>query len=148
MQGFIADLMAFVEKRSDFCGTAVDPASGDLYDIGVIDDKDKLLETKGKEFFLSLTAKLLYLSKRVRPDILVAVAFLCKRVQVPTEEDMKKLIRVLQYIRGTFDFGIKLEVGNSFSIIAFVDASYGVHTNMRSHTGYFMGSHRSYFHLS
>ena len=139
MQGFIADLMAFVEKRSDFCGTAVDPASGDLFDIGVIDDKNKLLENKEKEFFHSLTAKLLYLSKRVRPDILVAVAFLCKRVQVPTEEDMKKLIRVLQYIRGTFDFGIKLEVGNSFSIIAFVDASYGVHTNMRSHTGYTVG---------
>ena len=135
MQGFIADLMAFVEKRSDFCGTAVDPASGDLFDIGVIDDKNKLLETKEKEFFHSLTAKLLYLSKRVRPDILVAVAFLCKRVQVPTEKDMKKLIRVLQYVRGALDFG----VGNSFFIIAFVDAWYGVHTNMRSHTGYTVG---------
>ena len=54
-------------------------------------------------------------------------------------KDIKKLIRVLQYVRGTFDFGIKLEVGNSFSIIAFVDASYGVHTNMRSHTGYTVG---------
>ena len=41
-------------------------------------------------------------------------------------KDMKKLIRVLQYVRGTFDFGIKLEVVNSFSITAFVDASYGV----------------------
>ena len=34
---------------------------------------------------------------------------------------------------------MKLEVGKSLFIIAFVDASYGVHTNMRSHTGYTVG---------
>ena len=41
---------------------------------------------EAKEHFHSLTAKLLYLSKRTRPDILVAVSFLTSRVQVATEQ--------------------------------------------------------------
>jgi hypothetical protein len=37
------------------------------------------------ERFHSITASLLYLSKRVRPDILTAVSFLTRRVMNPRE---------------------------------------------------------------
>jgi Reverse transcriptase (RNA-dependent DNA polymerase). len=37
--------------------------------------------------FHSTVAKLLYLSKRARPDIMTIVSFLCTRVQSPTDQD-------------------------------------------------------------
>jgi hypothetical protein len=45
--------------------------------------------------FHSVVAKLLYLGKRSRPDILIAVQFLWVRVKEPSIEDEKKLERVL-----------------------------------------------------
>ena len=43
------------------------------------------------DIFHSVTAKLLYLEKRARPDIETAVAFLTTRVTNPTTDDWKKL---------------------------------------------------------
>jgi hypothetical protein len=50
--------------------------------------------------FHSLVAKLLYLGKRSR-DILTTVAFLSTRVLKATEEDWKKLVKLVRYLRGT-----------------------------------------------
>jgi hypothetical protein len=47
-------------------------------------------------------------------------------VKDPTEEDMKKLQRTVKYIRGTVDLGIVLEADKNLSIMAYIDASYGV----------------------
>lgn len=46
----------------------------------------------------------------MRPDLLTAVAFLTKRVQNPQKNDNEKLERTIQYLRGTKDLGLKLEV--------------------------------------
>ena len=64
------------------------PASGKLFHV---DETSPLLNTEKAELFHQLVAHLLFASKRVRPDIQVAVAFLCMRVKNPTEEDYKKL---------------------------------------------------------
>ncbi len=64
------------------------------------------------EFFHSFVAKLLYLAKRVRPDILVAVSYLTKRVKSPNISDMSKLERVIKYLRNTKEMGIILEAEN------------------------------------
>jgi hypothetical protein len=47
------------------------------------------------------TVKLLYLAKWARLDILTAVSFLCTRVQLATEEDARKLVGVLGYLKNT-----------------------------------------------
>ena len=85
MKGYIQDLMKFVASKEEYSGTAPGPARESLFDTkyGNCD----LLNKEEKEHFHTLTAKLLYLSKRVRPDILVAVSYLCKRVQIPTDGD-------------------------------------------------------------
>ena len=75
----------------------------------------------------------------MRPDILTAVSFLTKRVQSPTEEDMRKLERVIRYIRGTAELGIIIEARVNLGVYAYVDASYGVHTDYKSHTGCVIG---------
>lgn len=71
----------------------------------------------------------------MRPDLLVSVSFLSTRVLKPTSQDQSKLDRVLKYLNGTADLGLTLEVGSSISVIGFIDASYGVHADGKSHTG-------------
>lgn len=132
MDGYIIDLLDFC---SNIEGTAETPANKDLFTVR--DDADKL-GSEEREMFHTLTAKLLYLSKRVRPDILTAIAFLARRVQSPDIDDQKKLLRVVRYIRGTSALGLRLRA-DQISILAYVDASYGVHSDMRSHTGAIIG---------
>jgi hypothetical protein len=88
------------------------------------------------QFFRTFVAKLLYIAKRVRPECLVAVAFLTTRVHAVDEDDMGKLKRVLGYLRATSNRGIVLRVGGIMTVRAFIDASYGVHqASGKSHTG-------------
>lgn len=133
MQGYIQDLLEFCKNIE---GSVSTPALDNLFKVG---EKNKVLKESDKEYFHSVTAKLLYLGKRVRPDILTAVSFLTKRVQSPTDEDMRKLERVIRYIRGTRDMGIIIEARVNLGVFAYVDASYGVHTDYKSHTGCVIG---------
>jgi hypothetical protein len=69
------------------------------------------------------------------------VIFLSTRVLVATENDRDKLLRVLYYVNGTQSLGIKLSCNACDDIIkvyAYVDASYGVHGDCRSHTGVYI----------
>ena len=110
------------------------PAKTDLFSVSP-ETSNPLLITSTLEYFHSITAKLLHLSKRSRPDILTPVAFLPKRVTKPQTDDMKRLERTVQYIRGTRDLGLTLTIGDPMTGISYIDASYGVHQDMKSHTG-------------
>jgi hypothetical protein len=129
MDGFIEDLLSTCE---DIKGIASTPAGSGLFELN---EKSPTLERRRAKEFHSQVAKLLYLAKRSRPDLLTAVAFLTTRVQNPTEEDWSKLERAIRYIRGTKALGIRLKADKSMVIIVYVDASFAVHPNMRSHTG-------------
>jgi hypothetical protein len=59
------------------------------YILTVTADSESL-NKKDSEWYHTITAKLLYLAKRARPDILTVVCFLCTRVTKPTAEDVKK----------------------------------------------------------
>ena len=63
------------------------------------------------------------------------VAFLSTRINVPTEQDWAKLTRLLKYINSTKDFGIVLDADRDVCVLVYVDASYGVHVDGKSHTG-------------
>ena len=127
--GYVSELIASEDIKS----AVKTPASEDLF---VIDPDSAELNKEAKEHFHSLTAKLLYLSKRTRPDILVAVSFLTSRVQVATEQDGAKLTRVLRYLFGTQSLGIVLEADEQLlKLYCYIDASFGVHADAKSHTG-------------
>ena len=95
-----------------------------------------LLSVSDAKKFCTFVAKLLYLSKRTRPDILTLAAFLTTRVQSPTEDDRAKLHRGMGYIIGTTGLSLTLEVEGPIRVIAYVDASFATHnSDMKSHTG-------------
>ena len=86
--------------KNDITTSVVTPATRDLFEIN--EDSPKL-SVEDSENYHSTTGKLLYISKRARLDIQLAVAFLCKRVSCCDKDDWRKLKRVLQYLRGTID---------------------------------------------
>jgi hypothetical protein len=129
MDGYVEDLL---EGLGDFLGVADTPATKNLFRVR---DDSRKLDKDEKEFFHSTIAKILYLGKRVRPDLLVAIAFLVRRVQAPDSDDWDKMVRLIQYIRGTKGYGIRLSGEVNLSVTAFIDASYGVHWDLKSHTG-------------
>ena len=94
----------------------------------------KLIE-KDRSIFHSIVAKLLFVSKRARLDILVAVSYLTTRVSKADEDDWKNLKRLLQYLRSTIKLKMIMSADSMSSVKWWVDVSYGVHDDMRSHTG-------------
>jgi hypothetical protein len=81
------------------------------------------------------TAKLLFLAKRARPDIQLAVAFLCTRVQHPDIDDYKKLGRLMKYLEATIGLPLTLGMDKTGRIRWYIDAAFAVHNDMKSHTG-------------
>ena len=128
MDGYIEDII----NEYGVSGTAPSPAGTDLFNVDVNSEN---LSQQGSDQFHSRVAKLLYMAKRARPDLLTAVGFLATRVSSPTQEDWKKLERTLRYVNGTRNMWLTLSVSNSFSIEAYIDASYGVHADGKGHTG-------------
>jgi hypothetical protein len=74
------------------------PAQKNLFDIST---ESTPLTKEQSETFHCTVDKLLYLSLRARPDILLATSFLGTRVTNPTTQDQNKLHRVLQYLHHT-----------------------------------------------
>jgi hypothetical protein len=128
MEGYIQDILRLYEVS----GLASTPATDKLF---VVNPDSPLLEKSLRDVFHSKVAKLMYLAKRVRPDILPVCTFSATRVHVATEEDAAKLARVLKYLNATKELGLRLEPGDDLDVEIFVDASYGVHGDGKSHTG-------------
>jgi hypothetical protein len=111
------------------------PASQNLFQC--TDGPDRLVEKQSK-LFHSIVAKLLYLAKRGRPDLMLAVAFLATRVTCSTTEDWSKLQKLMKYMDQTKDRVVYIGSNSKSYLYAYVDASYGVHKDSKSHTGVFM----------
>ena len=91
--------------------------------------------TELKCFTLLWQRRCSYASKRARPDLQTAVAFLTTRVKGPNKDDYKKLIWMMQSIRATQDDYLTLSANSLHTVGWWVDASYAVHPDMSSHTG-------------
>ena len=112
--------------------TAPTSATKKLFEV---DEKSPLLSKHEGEIFHSVAAKLLYVAIRTRMDLLLAVIFLCTRVSKCTEQDRRKLRRLLEYINGTIERTYTLGADDMGKLRAWVDASYAVHPDFKSHTG-------------
>lgn len=106
-----------------------------------VDDKASPLSEADRKLFHTSVAKLLYLSKRSRLDILTAVGFLCTRVTRATVQERLKLRRVLGYLKRTKKKTLHLKVGDVQKLLAYVDAAFAPHPDAKSQSGLavFMG---------
>jgi hypothetical protein len=131
MKKYVKELL----EEYEVTGAANTPAANHLFEVS---EDAELLQKKDAELFHTIVAKLLYLCKRARPDITTAVIFLTGRVREPTIEDEKKLIRVLQYLKGTPNIVLTLGIDDSKKVKSYIDASFGVHQKKVSQTGTFI----------
>jgi hypothetical protein len=111
-------------------GTSAAP--DDLFKV----DKDaSKLGEDNKKIFHNIVAKMLYATKRARPDTSVAIAFLTTRVREPDVDDWRKLQHLVEYLRETKDLPLRIGADKHGVLEWYVDASFAVHPNMRGHTG-------------
>ena len=118
----------------DIHGVASTPAGENLFQVRE-EDKRILLEEERAQSFHSTVAQLLFVTLRCRRDIQTAVSFLTTRVKEPDEDDWSKLRRVLKYLHGTVYLSLTLDASNMKLVRWWVDASFAVHPDYRSHTG-------------
>ena len=123
-----ADETLMVNRREQ----ANTPAKTTLFNINA---ESPALNKEDADHYHRLTAKLLYLAPRARPDLLTAVSFLCTRVQCPTQEDWMKLSRTLRYLEKTKDLILTLEVDDLCQMHCYVDAAHMLHHDLKGHTG-------------
>ena len=129
---YVKEMVKLFEQYDPTEKTATTPAADHLFQVR--DDCADLSERQSTVFH-NFVAKSLFLTKRARPDISTAVAFLTTRVKGPDDDDFKKLTRMIRYLRGTLELPLILKADSVPIVKWWVDGSHGVHPNMRGHTG-------------
>ena len=97
-----------------------------------VDDESRLIDDPRAKVFHTFFAKALFATKKSRPDIHTAVAFLTNRVWGPNKDDWKKLLRLMHYLRNTTDMPLTLRADGTNIVKWWVDGSYAVHPDMRN----------------
>ena len=143
MEKYIEDIRQWGVK-----GAVRTPASNNLFHVDV---SSKPLNAIDLQIFHSRVMKLMWLAKRCAPEILCAVSYLSTRVQSANVNDMEKLERVCKYLNNDIKFEIRFgndAITNSISIDSFIDVSYAVHGDFRSHTGEVVRINQGPMHVS
>jgi hypothetical protein len=130
MLDYVDKMLADLPTEMD--GEAPSPAANHLLTVNY--DHIKVDEKKA-HLFHTYVAKTLFICKRERPNLQTAATFLSTRVKSCEEDDYKKLIRMLQFLRATRVEFLTLSADSLHNVRWWVDASYAVHPDMRSHTG-------------
>ena len=108
------------------------PAKSNLFNQ---ENDDKKLNDIESDVYHSVIQKLMYICKRAKPDIKPALSYLCTKVSCPSIDDKEKFDRLLDYLHGTINDQRTLGATSLDEMITWVDFSFAVHANKRSHTG-------------
>ena len=129
MEGYI--LRFLHEIGMDDIPPASTPSTPDLFH----ESTDKALANK--KLYEKLIGSLIYILKSrhdIRKEVVHLSSFRCS----PTEGDLAKVIRVLRYLKATPSLGPTFYTTEGPTLYGHVDASYGVHTNGRSQSGFYI----------
>ena len=86
-------------------GEAITPAADHIFEVNKTARK---LSEGSAQAFHTIVAKLLFLCKQLRTNILTGVAFLMTQVRDTNEDKDNKLRRILKYIGGTRELVLTL----------------------------------------
>lgn len=120
------------EFSVEVTGEAATPAALHLFQVN---PEGKKIDEERVRHFHTAVAKLLFVTKRGRGDLMTAISFLSTRVKDPDEDDWKKLLRLLKYVKGTLDMKLTLSADGTNVLKWWVDGPYAVHEDFKSHTG-------------
>ena len=117
------------------------PSAADLFQLDPASEK---LPTAKAKLYHSLVARLMWISMRVRIDILMTVVYLASKVHCSTQHEFKKLMRVIGYLKKYPRMNLKIKGDELFQkgvLNVWVDAAHAVHKpSMRSHVGIFVSA--------
>ncbi|KAM1470398.1 hypothetical protein ACFX11_041122 [Malus domestica] len=77
-----------------------------------------------EEKYRKLVGSLLYLTA-TRPDVMYAASLLARYMHCPTNKHYGTAKRVLRYVKGTLDYGLKYEKGKKTVLVGFCDSDWG-----------------------
>ena len=117
----------------------VTPWSDKLFKVN--NSVKKLDETR-KATFHTYTMKAMLLCKGERLDVELAVIFLSTRTRKNEESDWLKMLHMMRFLKGTRNYILTLEVNDSQTLYWYNDATFAVHPDMKSHTGFFHNGKR------
>ena len=137
---FVVDMEEYLDEMlsgvpDDMAGIATTPAADHLFKVR--DNAPKLSQERA-DMFHRITAQMLFVAQRGRPDLRTVISFLTKRVRSPDEDDYKKLVRAIRYIRRTKFLRLTIEATYLDQNHWFIDGAFAVHADMKSHTGAYM----------
>lgn len=90
-----------------------------------------------KERYQRLVGKLIYLS-HTRPDIAYAVSVVSQFMHRPQNDHLEAALRIVRYLKRTFDHGIMFKKNGHFEVHGYTDADWaGNPMDRRSTSGYF-----------
>jgi hypothetical protein len=107
------------------------PAANYLFRIRDVEKFSKLRVG----LFHSMVAKLLFVAKRARADVLLMVSFLTTTVKEPDHDDWRKLISLLSYLKHTENLHFNFSGRDIKSLIWYIDGSYATHEDMKGQSG-------------
>jgi hypothetical protein len=122
------------ENGSEVIKNVKTPASDNLFRVRKRIEEIEITKHQSSQFH-STVAKLLFLTKRGRPDILLALSFLTARVKSPDLDDWKKLLRVLGYLKETLEYDLTISCKDLGTLTWYIDGSYATHEDTKGHNG-------------
>ena len=131
MYDYLEDILA--EAPSNFDGEDITPAISELFQVNGTCWK---LDMATADLFHCIVVRFLYVAKRARPDIQIAVVFLYKQVKCLNVGDWKKMGRLVLYVRATIHLPLIINSNGSRNMVWSINASFAVNMDMKSHTGY------------
>ena len=98
----------------------------DCHDSSTVEEDD----------YLSLVMKLMFVATRTRPDILFPTVVLATRSKMHLKTDYDRLIKILKYLNGARDKGLKYKHEGKIKLRMFVDAGFQTHKDAKGQTGF------------
>ncbi|EDK44741.1 conserved hypothetical protein [Lodderomyces elongisporus NRRL YB-4239] len=114
--------------------TPLDHIHDDNENTSVPDRESRTCDFGRPSDYRSLVGKLLFAANTVRYDISHIVGVLSRYLQAPKEIHWKAAKRVLRYLHGTKDFGIKYRHIPGSTVEGYSDADWGSDTSTRKST--------------
>ena len=77
--------------------------------------------------YRSVLASIIYITNWTRPDVAYTVSKLCRFMHNPGEEHIKALKRLLRYLAGTADYGLRYDFSNGWNSAAHKNCKAAIH---------------------